>query len=93
MKKLRDIGPDDRFHTAFEGVEQRESDDDHHGEMFGGAENHAEDQRDGGDAHAFGDGARNEERGGGDGAYSRAKTFFDESVGGNKISTEIAGEK
>ena len=92
-EKLRDVGPDDGFHAAFQGVQQREGDDDHHGEMFGGAENHAEDQRDSGDAHSFGDGARNEKSGGGHRAHAGAKALFDQRVGGKKISTKIAGQQ
>ena len=92
-KKLRDVGPDDGFHAAFEGVENGERDDDDDGQVLGRAEDHADDESDGGNADAFGDGASDEERAGGNGAHFFAEAFFDERVGGEKLAAKIAGEK
>ncbi len=93
QEELRDIGPDNRFHAAFERVEDSEGDHDEDSEPFRGAESHADDESDGGDADAFGESARDEEGQRGDGAHLRAETFFDERVGGEVFATEVAGEK
>ena len=92
-EELGDVGPDDGGHAAFESVENGESDDDDDGEVLRSSENDADDQGDGGDAHAFGDGTRDEEGAGGDGAHFFAETLFDDSVSGEKLATEVAGEE
>src|SRR5712692_1448861 len=92
-EQLRNVGPDDGFHAAFEGVEDGEGDDEDDGQLFRSAEDDADDQSDGGNADAFGDGARDEKCGGGDGAHSFAKTFFDQRVGGQEFAAKITGKK
>src|SRR5271170_4263895 len=89
-QQLRDVGPNHGFHASFKGVEKGERDDDKDSKAFGSAENDADDESDGGDADAFGDGAGNEKSAGGNGAHFFAEAFFDERVGGEELSAEIA---
>jgi len=91
--ELCDVGPDDGAHAAFEGVQNGQGDYENDGEFFRGAKDDADDQGDGGDADAFGNGAGDEERAGGDGAHFLAEAFFDEGVGGEEFSAEVAGEE
>ncbi len=92
-EELRDVCPDDGGHAAFESVKNGERDDDDDGEVLGRTENDADDERDGGYANTLRNGARNEKRAGGDGAHFFAKAFFDERVGGEELSAEVAGEE
>ena len=52
--KLDHVGPDDCFHPALEGVEQRQPHHQHHRETRIGAKRYADDLRDRRDANAFG---------------------------------------
>ena len=52
-EQLRHIRPDHRFHPTFQCVEQRQCNNNHHGQMFAGAEHHTQNDRDGRDAHTF----------------------------------------
>ena len=61
-KKLRNVGPDDGFHAAFEGVDDGQRDDNENGEPLRRAENDAHNQRDSRHANAFRNGARNKKR-------------------------------
>ncbi len=93
QEELGDIGPDDGFHAAFEGVKDCEGDDEEDSEAFGCAEDDADHERDGGDANTFGNGARDEKGGGCERAHAWAEAFFDERVGSEEFAAEIAGEE
>lgn len=92
-QELGDVGPNDGFHAAFEGVENREGNDDEDGETLGSTEGNADDQGDGGNTHAFGQSARAEKGQGGDSAHFCAETSFDNGVGGEEFAAKIAGKE
>jgi len=92
-QKLRDVGPDDRFHASFEGVQYGQRDHDKHGKPLRCSERNAHDQGDCGDSHAFGKSAGGQKRNCRNGAHSGTEAFFDQGVGGQVFSTKIPGQK
>ncbi len=58
---LHDIGPDHGSHATFEGVEQREADDQRDRDQFAGLQNDRDDDGDSKHANAFGERAKNQE--------------------------------
>src|SRR5438552_14652479 len=92
-QQLRDIGPNYRFHAAFEGVEHSERDDDDHRELLRRSEHDAYNQRDGRDAHAFGNRPRDQKSAGGDGAHAFTEALFDQRVGREKFAAKISGQQ
>jgi len=93
QEQLRNVGPDDRAHAAFEGVEDGERDDNQNGETLGSAEDHADHKRDGGNAHTFGYSAGNEKGTRSDGAHLFPEALFDERIGSEKCTTKVAREQ
>ncbi len=92
-QQLRDVGPNHRLHPAFEGVEDRERDDNDDRELLRCSKHHAHYERDCRNAHAFGNRPRDQESAGGHGAHAFAKALFDQRVGGEKLTAKISGEK
>jgi len=92
-KELRDVGPNDGLHPAFERVNDSERNDEEHREAFRCAKRDADDKRDRGHTHAFGDGSRDEKRGCGKRTHARAEPLLDERVCREKFAAEISGQK
>ena len=92
-EKLGHVGPNHGFHSAFEGVEHGERDDNDDRELFRRSEDNAYDQRDGRDAHAFGNRPRDQESAGRDSAHAFTKTFFDQRIGGEEFAAKISGQQ
>jgi len=92
-EKLRDVSPDDRFHAAFEGVQDSQRDDDENGEPLGRAKRDADHEGNRGNTNAFCKGARAKKRQSGDGPHFRTEALLDKGVGGQILSAEIAGQK
>jgi len=90
---LRHVGPDHRCHAAFEGVEQRQADDQHDGGDLAGAQHDRNHDRDGEDAHALGESANDQKRRCGHPAQAGAEPDFDELVGREHFAPEILGQK
>ena len=90
---LHHVGPDHGGHTTFEGVKEREQDDQHDGGDFAGAEHDGDHQGDGEDAYTFGQGARDQEDGGGELADVFAEAAAHQFVGGEHFAAEILGQK
>src|SRR5687767_13823529 len=60
-KHLYDVGPNDRSHAAFEGVEERQGDDQYNGSDLAGAQNDGDHDGHCEDPYAFGKGAQDKE--------------------------------
>ena len=99
---LHHVGPNDRSHAAFEGVEQREQHDDADGhhvplEVANAAkqrpERDADDNRNGKDADAFCGGAGGQKQSGCQRAQPAAKAAFDELIGGVEIAAKIVWQQ
>src|ERR1035438_9478208 len=92
-RHLHDVGPDDRGHAAFEGIEEGENHDHHNRSDLAGAEHDGDDDGDGEDADAFGESAGDQENGGGELADAFAEAAAHELVGSEHFAAEILGKE
>ncbi len=90
---LDHVGPDDRGHAAFEGVEQRHGYDEDDGDDLAGAEDDRDDDGNGEHAHAFGQRPGDQKRESGEAGQALAEAAADELVGGEHLAAEIMGQE